>query len=161
MQNLAKIGLLDPVPLSPDLVQRMLASARQRLRDAERTQNSAETRFDCAYTAIRTVADIGLHPNGFRTATSKPGHHQTAIASLAHTLGVELATVRVLDGLRKQRNLSEYDGDSVTQAALQECLQQARDMLLRIDRVIDLAPSFPDSIGLQRLSGKRDVLQSI
>lgn len=58
--NLAKIGQLDPVPLSVDLVKRMLLSARQRLRDAEFNQNSSETRFDCAYTAIRVVADIGL-----------------------------------------------------------------------------------------------------
>ena len=71
--NLAKIGQLDSVLLSVELVKRMLLSARQRLRDAEFTQNSPETRFDCAYTAIRTVADIGLHLNGFRTSTSKPG----------------------------------------------------------------------------------------
>lgn len=134
--NLAKIGLLDPVPLSKDLALRMLASARQRLRDAEFIQNSDETRFDCAYTAIRTVADIGLHLNGFRTPTSKPGHHQTAIACLTHTLGVDEVTVRVLDGLRKQRNLTDYDGELVTDAALQECLRQARAMLNRVDAVM-------------------------
>lgn len=50
--NLAKIGQLDPVPYSKDLVDRMLATATQRLRDAQFTQNSDETRFDCAYTAI-------------------------------------------------------------------------------------------------------------
>ena len=140
MLNLAKIGLLDPVPLSKDLALRMLASARQRLRDAEFVQNSGETRFDCAYTAIRTVADIGLHLNGLRTSSSKPGHHQTAIASLTHTLGVDEATVRVLDGLRKQRNLTDYDGELVTDAALQECLRQARALLMRIDAVMRELP---------------------
>ena len=127
--NLAKIGLLDPVPLSAELVKRMLASATQRLRDAELVQNSDETRFDCAYTTIRVVADMGLHLNGFRTSTSKPGHHQTAVQCLEHTLGVSVATVRVLDGLRKQRNLTDYDGELVTQAALQECLHQAQALL--------------------------------
>lgn len=145
LQNLAKIGLLDPVPLSTDLVLRMLASARQRLRDAEFIQNSAETRFDCAYTAIRTVADIGLHLHGFRTSTSKPGHHQTAIGSLAHTLSVDQTTVRVLDGLRKQRNLSDYDGDSVTDAALLECLKQAQELLVRVEGVIGLHPDLKKS----------------
>ena len=57
--NLAKIGQLDPVPLSVDLVKRMLLAARQRLRDAELTQNSDETRFDCAYTAIRAHPVLG------------------------------------------------------------------------------------------------------
>ncbi|MFZ3160286.1 MAG: hypothetical protein WA134_08895 [Rhodoferax sp.] len=34
-----------------------------------------------------------------------------AIARLSHTLGVDGATIRVLDSLRKQRNLSDYDGE--------------------------------------------------
>lgn len=140
--NLAKIGQLDPVPLSVDLVKRMLLSAKQRLRDAEFTQNSPETRFDCAYTAIRVVADIGLHLNGFRTSTSKPGHHQTAVQCLSHTLGVDAATVRILDGLRKQRNLSDYDGEMVTDAALQECLRQAQAIVIRVDSVLKEHPAF-------------------
>jgi hypothetical protein len=138
--NLAKIGLLDPVPLSADLVKRMLASATQRLRDAELTQNSDETRFDCAYTTIRVIADIGLHLSGFRTSTSKPGHHQTAVQCLEHTLGVHNATVRVLDGLRKQRNLTDYDGELVTNAALQECLHQAKALLTTAEAAIQAHP---------------------
>jgi hypothetical protein len=134
--NLAKIGQLDPVVFSKDLVDRMLATAKQRLRDAGFTQNSDETRFDCAYTAIRAVADIGLHINGYRTSTSKPGHHQTAIACLAHTLSVDLSTIRILDSLRKQRNMSDYDGELVSQAVLQECLRQAETLLIRIEAVL-------------------------
>ena len=124
--NLAKIGQLDPVPLSMALVKRMLLTAQQRMRDAELTQNSPETRFDCAYTAIRALADIGLHLQGFRTSTSKPGHHQTVIQSLAHTLDVDAATVRVLDGLRKQRNLTDYSGEPVSKAAVDSCLSNAK-----------------------------------
>lgn len=140
--NLAKIGLLDPVPLSAELVKRMLASATQRLRDAELAQNSDETRFDCAYTTIRVVADIGLHLSGFRTSTSKPGHHQTAVQCLEHTLGIPNTTVRVLDGLRKQRNLTDYDGELVTQAALQECLHQAKALLLTAEGAVGAHPAF-------------------
>lgn len=93
--------------------------ARTRLQDAQRTDNSTETRFDCAYTAIRAVADAALLAQGWRTSTSKPGHHQTTIGCLVHTLGVSPATVRVLDALRNQRNLSDYDGELVTGQALQ------------------------------------------
>lgn len=140
--NLAKIGLLDPVPLSVTLVKRMLTAAKQRLRDAEFTQNSPETRFDCAYTAIRAVADIGLHLHGFRTSTSKPGHHQTVIQSLTQTMGMDDATVRVLDSLRKQRNVSDYDGELVTDAALQECLRQAKAIVVRVEIVLQGRPEF-------------------
>lgn len=104
---------------------KMLVTAQSRLHDAQRTENSAETRFDCAYTAIRAIADAALLKRGYRTSTSKPGHHQTTIQCLVHTLAVDAAVVRVLDGLRKQRNLSDYDGELVTDQALAECIQQA------------------------------------
>lgn len=126
LANLARIGLLDKVPFSSVLLRKMLATARTRLQDAQRPENSAETRFDCAYTAIRAVADAALHAQGWRTSTSKPGHHQTTIQCLVHTLGVSPAVVRVLDALRKQRNLSDYEGEMVTDQALQECMQQAQ-----------------------------------
>lgn len=127
--NLQRIGLLDAVPASPPLRGRMLQNAHSRLADALRTDNSLETRFDCAYTAIRAVADAALLAQGYRTSTSKPGHHQTTLQCLAHTLNVEPAVIRVLDGLRKQRNLSDYDGEPVSQALLNECIEQARRLL--------------------------------
>ena len=130
LNNLARIGLLDKVPFSAALLHKMLVTARTRLQDAQRTDNSLETRFDCAYTAIRAVADAGLLAQGWRTSTSKPGHHQTTIGCLVHTLGVSPARVRVLDALRKQRNLSDYDGELVTDQALHECLQQAAALVL-------------------------------
>ena len=125
LENLARIGQLDKVPFSSDLMARMLATARSRLIDAQRSDNSAETRFDCAYTAIRAIADAALLAHGYRTSTSKPGHHQTTIQCLTHTLGVSVGVVRVLDALRKQRNLSDYDGESITDQALVECIEQA------------------------------------
>ena len=125
LENLARIGQLDKVPFSSDLMARMLATARSRLIDAQRSDNSAETRFDCAYTAIRAIADAALLAHGYRTSTSKPGHHRTTIQCLSHTLGVSVGVVRVLDALRKQRNLSDYDGESITDQALVECIEQA------------------------------------
>lgn len=131
LANLARVGLLDAVPFSAPLLQRMLATARVRLQDARRTDNSLETRFDCAYTSIRAVADAALLARGWRTATNKPGHHQTTLQCLVLTLDVSPAAVRVLDALRKQRNLSDYEGEMVTEQALHECLQQA-DALCRL-----------------------------
>ena len=125
LENLARIGQLDKVPFSSELMVRMLSTARSRLIDAQRSENSAETRFDCAYTAIRAIADAALLAHGYRTSTSKPGHHQTTIQCLTHTLGVSVGVVRVLDALRKQRNLSDYDGESITGQALVECIEQA------------------------------------
>lgn len=136
LANLARIGQLDEVPPSPDLVARMLSAARQQLKDAAVMQLSNETRFDCAYNAIRAVADVALLLNGYRTSTSKPGHHQTAIQTLPHTLDVDANTVRILDGLRRQRAGSVYEGEAVTDAALQECLRQSRALLRRLETTL-------------------------
>jgi len=125
LQNLHKIGLLDAVPFSEVLLAKMLNVAHTRLQDAMRLDNSMETRFDCAYTAIRAVADAALLKRGFRTSTSKPGHHQTTLQCLVHTLDTDPLTVRVLDSLRKQRNVIDYDGELITQTLLNECLDQA------------------------------------
>lgn len=129
LKNLQQIGLLDAVPFSPELLDKMLNVAQSRLRDAMRADNSMETRFDCAYTAIRAVADAALLKHGYRTSTSKPGHHQTTLQCLIHTLEVAPTTVRVLDGLRKQRNLTDYDGELITHSLLKECLDQAQVLL--------------------------------
>lgn len=137
LANLERIGLLDPVPFSAVLLQKILNVAQTRLDDAMRTDNSMETRFDCAYTAIRAVADAALLKQGYRTSTSKPGHHQTTLQCLVHTMNVDLSTVRILDSLRKQRNLSDDDGELVTDSLLRECLEQARVLLAAANQTLN------------------------
>ena len=129
LMNLQRIGLLDSVPFSQPLLEKMLTVASSRLQDALRKDNSMETRFDCAYTAIRAIADAALLKQGFRTSTSKPGHHQTTLQCLAHTLRIDASTIRILDSLRKQRNLTDYDGELITESLLQECILQASSLL--------------------------------
>jgi hypothetical protein len=62
---------------------------------------SAETRFTSAYTAVRMLADIGLHANGYRTRSSVPGHHVIAIESLV--LQAEALHTRTRNWLRKHK----------------------------------------------------------
>lgn len=136
LANLEKIGALDPVPASEELANRIATHARQQLKDSGIEQASNETRFDCAYNAIRAVADVGLLLQGYRPSTRKPGHHQISIQALQHTFHVEPATVRVLDALRRQRSGSNYDGDTVTDAALSECRTQACAMIALLDATL-------------------------
>lgn len=53
----------------------------------------------------------------------------TAIQALPLTIGIDKESVIVLDALRKQRNLSDYEGDSISDATLAECLSQATFLL--------------------------------
>src|ERR1700730_4237217 len=127
LQNLLGISLEQITP-QKETVRRLLDGAARHIADAKVKAISAETRFSSAYTAIRMLADVGLHVHGFRTLTSKPGHHQTAIQTLPKSLDVDSQTVIRLDTLRKQRNLTEYTGDIIPESAVAECLSQAESL---------------------------------
>lgn len=109
--------------------EKLLAAAERNLGDAHVKEISVENRFDAAYKAILQCAMAALWQHGYRTSTSQPGHHQLAIQTLRKTLAVDLDTVIVLDGLRKKRNLSDYNGDAITEKELAACMEQARALL--------------------------------
>ena len=129
LENLLAIHRLQLFDVTPDSLQRLLASAERNLTDARLPELSADNRFDTAYKAIMQCAMIGLWANGYRTSTSQPGHHQTALQTLPKTMGVVQDIVIVLDALRKQRNLNDYEGDPIADAAVTECLVQADALL--------------------------------
>jgi len=129
LENLLAIRRLQAFEATPGGVLRLLASAERNLVDARLDELSNDNRFDAAYKTIMQCAMIGLWAHGFRTATSQPGHHQTALQALPKTLELASDTVIILDALRKQRNLNDYEGDPVTEAAVRECLTQADAIL--------------------------------
>jgi len=124
LKNLLGISL-DAVAPDPALIAKLLAAARRNIVDAQLPNLSAENRFDAAYKAVMQLAMVALNANGYRTLTSKPGHHQTAIQTLSTSVGLAPAKVIVLDALRKQRNLSDYSGDLVPEAVAADCLSSA------------------------------------
>ena len=119
---------LDRIRPDAETVGRLLHSADRHIADARVSAISAETRFTSSYTAARMLADIGLHANGYRILTSKPGHHIVAIQALTETLGIDPRVIIRLDALRKQRNAAEYSGDLVPESAVTECLSQAESL---------------------------------
>lgn len=129
LQNLLAIQRLQTFEATPGGVQRLLASAGRNLADARLAALSADNRFDAAYKTIMQCAMVGLWANGYRTVTSQPGHHQTALQALPKTMGLAQDRVIVLDALRKKRNLNDYEGDPVTDVAVAECLAQAEFLL--------------------------------
>ncbi len=130
LANLLAIQRLQAFNASPHGVQRLLEAATRNLADAQLQQLSAENRFDAAYKCILQCAMLGLWAQGYRTSTSQPGHHQTALQALPLTMGLSHDIVIVLDALRKQRNLSDYEGDPVSDAVVRECLTQAQALLI-------------------------------
>ncbi len=132
LQNLLAIHSLVEFTAQREDIQRLLVAAERNLHDAAVTAISDENRFDAAYKCVMQCAMASLMANGYRTSTSKPGHHQTAIQALRLTVGLDAKTVIILDGLRKQRNINDYDGDPVSPTAVEECRKQAQALLAHV-----------------------------
>ncbi len=145
LENLAAISQLDRItPDTRDLA-RLLEAAGRSLRDAQLPGLSAEGRFDMAYKAIMQAANAALQANGYRTLTSKPGHHATMIQTLPMTIRLDRSTMVLLDTLRKQRNVVDYSGDMVSESMAAEAVLQAQRLIERVSewmrvRFPDLSP---------------------
>ena len=131
LKNLLGISL-DEIQTDKAHVAKLLAAAERNIADAQLHGLSSENRFDAAYKAIMQLAMLALHANKFRTLTSKPGHHQTAIQTLSLTVGLSQPKVILLDALRKQRNLADYSGDLVPEATAAECLASAKELFTHV-----------------------------
>lgn len=74
------------------------------------------------------LASVALQASGYRTLSSKAGHHQTMLQTLPKTVGISSEMMVTLDALRKQRNLTDYSGDLVTNVLVKECVAQAIEL---------------------------------
>ena len=79
LENLLAIRQLQAHRADPVALRKLLDAARRNLADARIEQISADNRFDAAYKCVMQCAMIGLWAHGYRTSTSQPGHHQTAL----------------------------------------------------------------------------------
>ena len=128
LDNLVGVSL-EKIEPDASTIKRLLSAATRNIADAHVLEISAENRFDAAYKAIMQLANIALQANGYRTLTSKPGHHMTMLQTLNQTIGLDKQTVIVLDALRKQRSGADYSGDIVPQSAVDECVANAEELL--------------------------------
>lgn len=134
LQNLLAIQRLQAHKAQAAAALKLLQAARRNLADAQVQQISADTRLDAAYKCVMQCATLGLWAQGYRTPTSQPGHHVTAVQSLTLTLGVSTEDVIVLDALRRQRHASDYAGEPVSAAVLESGLAQAAALLAHTEQ---------------------------
>jgi len=141
LDNLVGINLEHVTP-DAMTIKRLLSATSRNIKDAQIEALSNENSFDTAYKAIMQLANAALQANGFRTLTSKPGHHQTMIQSLVKTIGLDRDEVIVLDALRRQRNIADYSGDLVTDASVNECITYAKKLSTEVRQW--LTATYPD-----------------
>jgi hypothetical protein len=140
MKRLKKLVGISLQEITPDsaLISRLLKAAARNLADASVVEISMENRFDAAYKSVLQSANAALQASGYRTLTSKPGHHQTMLQLLIKTAGVERETLIVLDALRRQRNVVDYSGDLVPESAVSECVSQAEYLIEQVQHWISI-----------------------
>ncbi len=136
LENLLGLSLETVQPDAASIA-RLLEAAQCSLADARLANLSNEGRFDMAYKAIMQAANAALQANGFRTLTSKPGHHQTMIQTLPRTIGLETSTMVLLDQMRKQRNVIDYSGDLVSESLAAEAIKQAEALIVQVSAWIN------------------------
>ena len=143
--NLLKIGQLEKHETDAKQVRRMLQSAERSIADARHASISPETRLDAAYRAITQLSMVALWAHGFRPAKSKPGHHQTMIQSLVHTIELDRDEMLLLNTFRVKRNAIDYTGEDVDEASVAECIGAADRLMMRVSEW--LADNKPELTG--------------
>lgn len=84
----------------------LIRSATVRLIDAERADNSVESRFDLAYNAAHAFCLADMRHAGYRA------HNRYIVfQAVPHTLGLGPEVWRVLAKCHQLRNQGEYEGD--------------------------------------------------
>ena len=131
LQNLVGISL-DSIEIDHFMIRRLIEAAQSSLKDAKLKSLSNEGRFDLAYKAIMQSAKAALQAKGYRVLTSKPGHHQLMLQALPLIIGLDKASLILLDQLRKQRNAIDYSGDLVSDALTVEVIAQAENLLNQV-----------------------------
>ena len=129
--NLVGISL-EAIEPDVNVIKRLRAAALRNINDSRLENLSTENRFDLAYKAIMQMANTALQANGYRTLTSRPGHHATVIQTPNQTIGLDRETVVVIDALRKQRNVADYSGDLIPNSTAEECQKIAEILFERL-----------------------------
>lgn len=125
------IGMsIEKITPDSDVINKLISAAERNIADSKIEAVSVENRFDSAYKAIMQIANAALQTQGYRTLTSKPGHHQAMIHLLTKTLNIDKKTLIILDALRKQRNAADYSGDLIPESVTKDCILQAEKLLL-------------------------------
>jgi hypothetical protein len=127
LDNLVRIGKLKTEPPAQAELDGLIRSGTVRLRDAENTTLSLESRFDLAYNAAHALALAALRSRGYRS------ENRYLVFNSCSTVGLPAEQWRVLDRAHTKRNRAEYEGDADIDLALIEAvLRVVREIETRV-----------------------------
>jgi hypothetical protein len=113
LAKLSQLGWYKAEPTSPKEIADLFSIVARSISDLKVEGISDDLRFQAAYNAILTLANIALRASGFRVSSGQ-GHHQRVIESLSYTLTMQDAAarekwVRKVKVHSQKRNAASYD----------------------------------------------------
>lgn len=140
LDNLVRVRQLKAEAVSQAEIDGLVRSGATRLKDAQNTSLSLDSRFDLAYNAAHAFSLAALRWHGYRSE-----NRYLVFQCLEHTVRLPAEQWRVLDQAHRKRNVAEYEGELDVDVAL-------LDALIRIAgevnaRVAQLGPVGPDTRG--------------
>jgi HEPN domain-containing protein len=128
LERWAEHGWLRAEPTSREEVMGLLGIIHRDLQDARVEAISEDRRFEAAFNAARTAANVALRACGYRT-TTQLGHHLKTIESLELTIQVDSRITQKLRVLSKKRNATSYDSaGNVSEQELDEAIRVAEEL---------------------------------
>lgn len=128
MEKWAEYGWVKAEPTSREEVKGLLTIVERDLKDATLAGLSEDRKFEAAFNAARTCANLALRATGYRTST-QAGHHVKTIESLELTIGVDPKLIRRMKTLSQKRNATTYDtAGSVSAQELELCVKTGREL---------------------------------
>lgn len=128
LEKWVEYGRLREEPTGPDEIADLLGIITRALHDAAVEQISEDLRFQAAFSAALTAANVALRAFGYRTRV-QTGHHQKLLESLEFTIHADASLIQRLRVLSKKRNAAMYDTSGVVSSQdLKTMMQTAVEM---------------------------------
>ncbi|HEY6851701.1 MAG TPA: hypothetical protein VI320_36500 [Terracidiphilus sp.] len=98
------------------------------LKDSKVEAISEDLRFQAAFSAALTSANIALRASGYRTRV-QAGHHQKIVESLDLTLKSDPKLIQKLKVFSKKRNATSYDAaGNISEQELEQAIKVAEEL---------------------------------
>ena len=128
LDNLVRIRQLKTEPAAKTEIDGLMRSGNARLKDAQLTSLSLDSRFDLAYNAAHAFSLAALRWHGYRSE-----NRYIVFQCLEHTVRLPPEQWRILEQAHRKRNIAEYEGDlDVDQALVEALIRVAQEVALRV-----------------------------
>jgi hypothetical protein len=128
LEKWAEYGWLKAEPSSPEEIRDLFSIITRAVNDARVEAISDDLRFQAAFSAALTAANLALRASGYRTRV-QTGHHQKIVESLEFTIQSDPLVIQKMRVFSKKRNATSYDAaGTVSQQELAQAIQMAGDL---------------------------------